>query len=247
MSSQQGGVAGSDWSPAGAARVAGLCYLVAGLSGAFSFMYVARLIVLGNTDQTIANILNNEAVFRLGVAAELVSAVFMIVLAVILYRLFSGAHKTLALLMAIFAIASAPISFLNVLNETTALSLLKAGAALPVMEAEERQSLAMLFLNQHRHGLMIAQVFWGLWLAPAGLILLKVGALSRLVGILLLAACIAYVLSTAAWLLRLEPRAPVETFKLIAAGIGEVAFVTWLLVGKIAPGLVERAGNADGG
>lgn len=38
----------------------------------------------------------------------------------------------------------------------------------------------------------IASIFWGLWLAPLGWLILKSGAVPRVLGVLLLLGCIGY-------------------------------------------------------
>ena len=54
------------------ARIAGLLYLVNGVTGFFGFIYVPRrLIVSGNAAATANNILASERLFRLGIISEL--------------------------------------------------------------------------------------------------------------------------------------------------------------------------------
>src|SRR5215470_6562455 len=55
------------------ARIAGRLYLVNGITGYFSIVYVLRrLIVSGNAVATAANILGSQRLFRLGIAAEVI-------------------------------------------------------------------------------------------------------------------------------------------------------------------------------
>ncbi|MHC4073208.1 MAG: DUF4386 domain-containing protein, partial [Planctomycetota bacterium] len=46
--------------------------------------------------------------------------------------------------------------------------------------------LVMLFLDLHKHGIGIAQIFWGLWLLPLGYLVFKSGFLPRILGVLLI-------------------------------------------------------------
>jgi Domain of unknown function (DUF4386) len=50
----------------------------------------------------------------------------------------------------------------------------------------------MLFLQVHFQGFMVAQLFWGLWLIPFGLLVYKSGFLPRILGALLIIACFGY-------------------------------------------------------
>jgi hypothetical protein len=55
------------------ARIAGLLYLVNGVTGFFGIIYVpSRLIVSGNAAATANNILASERLFRLGIVSELI-------------------------------------------------------------------------------------------------------------------------------------------------------------------------------
>jgi hypothetical protein len=37
----------------------------------------------------------------------------------------------------------------------------------------QREALAMLFLRLHNHGVLVNEVFWGLWLFPFGLLVYR--------------------------------------------------------------------------
>jgi hypothetical protein len=57
------------------ARLAGVLYLVNGVTGFFSIIYVpGRLIVSGNAAATANNSLASERLFRIGIVSELVCA-----------------------------------------------------------------------------------------------------------------------------------------------------------------------------
>src|SRR5580698_10189903 len=107
------------------ARIAGMLYLVNGLTGFFGIVYVpSRLVVSGKAAATAQNILASERLFRLGIASELICAVEFIFLLLVLYRLLGGVDRTHASLMLILGLAFVPLMCLNVLNEIAALTLL---------------------------------------------------------------------------------------------------------------------------
>ena len=84
------------------ARIAGLLYLVNGVTGFFGIIYVpSRLIVSGNAAATANNILASERLFRLGIVSELICAAEFVFLLWVLYRLLSAVNKTHASLMVI--------------------------------------------------------------------------------------------------------------------------------------------------
>ena len=142
------------------ARIAGLLYLVNGLTGFFSIIYVpSRLIVTGNAAATANNILASERLFRVGIVSELVCAAEFVFLLSVLYRLFGNVNKTYASLMVILGLLQIPIMFVNALNEIAALALLRDADFRAVFDQPQRQALAMQFLNLHGEGFVVAGIF----------------------------------------------------------------------------------------
>src|SRR6516225_9527988 len=108
------------------ARIAGLLYLVNGVTGFFSIIYVpGKLIVSGNAAATAHNILASERLFRLGIASEVICAVEFIYVVWFLYQLLRGPSKTHAYLMVIFGLAFVPIMCMNAVSNVVALALLR--------------------------------------------------------------------------------------------------------------------------
>ena len=123
------------------ARIAGVLYLVNGVTGFFGIIYVpSRLIVSGNAAATAQNILASERLFRLGIVSELICAVEFIFLLWVLYRLLGGVNKTHASLMVILGLAFVPIMCVNVLNEIAALTLLRGADFLSVLGQPQREA-----------------------------------------------------------------------------------------------------------
>lgn len=52
--------------------------------------------------------------------------------------------------------------------------------------SSQRHAQAMLFLEMHRSGILLAQIFWGLWLLFLGSLVFRSGFLPRLLGIAVL-------------------------------------------------------------
>src|SRR5437773_1799178 len=76
------------------ARLAGVLYVLMGIPGAFFLQYVPRqLIVRGDPAATSAQLLGQEPLFRLGLAAELFSTIVFIFTALALYRLFKSVDR----------------------------------------------------------------------------------------------------------------------------------------------------------
>lgn len=176
-----------------AARVAGLLYLLTSIPGAVSLLYIpSHFIVWKDPMATAGKIAAAEYTFRLGIVCELLGFVGFIFVVRALYRLLAGVNQSLASLMVTLMLVSIPLSLLNVLNELAALILVRGGDSLSVFGEPQRDALAMLFLDLHFQGFMVAQVFWGLWLIPFGILVYRSGFLPRVFGVLLIVACFGY-------------------------------------------------------
>src|SRR5438477_436961 len=145
-------------------RFAGLPYLFMSIIGFFALGYVPnKLIVHANPAATATNISAHEALFRFGIASELIGQAGFIFVALVLYDLLKGVNRRHASLMVTLMVVSIPIAFLNELNSIAALALVRGADFLSIFEKPQREALAMLFLNLHFHGLVADEIFWGLW------------------------------------------------------------------------------------
>src|SRR5256886_14625828 len=176
------------------ARIADAIYLSLVLVAPFSMLYVpGKLIVRGNAAATADNILAHETMFRLSIFGDLIGHVIFICLAIALYRLLSGVNKTWAGLMVAFVLVSAAVGFLNTLNNIAALTLFRGADFLAVFDKPQRDALAYLFVRLHSQGILINEIFWGLWLFPFGLLIFRSGFLPRFIGVWLMINCFGYV------------------------------------------------------
>ena len=57
-----------------------------------------------------------------------------------------------------------------VLNEIAALTLIRGADFLSVFDKHQLEAMAMFFLRLPGQGLFVAQIFWGLWLLPFGVL-----------------------------------------------------------------------------
>jgi hypothetical protein len=177
-----------------AARIAGAIYLSMVFTAPFSLIYVpSKLIVRGNAAATADNIMAHETMFRLSILGDLIGQVIFICLAIALYRLLRDVSKPWAWLMVAFVLVSAAVCFMNVLNNIAALILFRGAEFLSVFDKPQRDALGMLFLRLHSHGIFNAEMFWGLWLFPFGLLVFRSGFMPRFIGVWLMINCFGYV------------------------------------------------------
>ena len=207
------------------ARLAGALYLALMPFGFFGIIYVPSiLLVPGDAARTSRNIMASEWLFRSGTVSHLISQIILIFLALVLYRLLKPVNKDHAVLMVVLALLAVPIAFLNEVNHLAALRLL-ANADDGAFTASQLQAQAMLLLDMRQDGMLVTQVFWGLWLVPLGFLVFKSGFLPRVLGVLLVIAGAGYVIDSATQLL--SPGLP--TIGLFTF-VGEILFTLWLLI-----------------
>ena len=211
-------------------RRTGLLYLLVSIPGAFALMYVPkRLFVHGDPAATIGNIASSETLFRCGIGAELIAQALFILVAMAMYELLKGVNQRQAALMVIFIAVSIPIAFLNELNSIAALLLLHGDGLLGAFDAPRRQALAMLFVKVHGYGFDVAGIFWGLWLFPMGLLVYRSGFIPRILGVLLVLHCFAYLINSLTSLVIPQYESAISPW-VMPFQFGELLFMFWILI-----------------
>jgi len=212
------------------ARVAGLLYLTLVIAPLRLIYIPSKLIVSGNAAATPSNIAAHQTLFRLGILTDLFTAVMGIFLTLALYRLFKGVDQFLAAMMVILgALMVTPIYFLNTLNDAATLLLVRGADFLSVFDKPQREAMAMLFLRLHHHGVVVNEVFWGLWLLPFGLLVYKSRFLPRFLGVWLVLNCFAYLAQSVTGIMwpQYEDVVGNYSFPLL---LGELAIMLWLII-----------------
>jgi uncharacterized protein DUF4386 len=211
-------------------RFAGSLYLLFSIVGFFAMMYVpSKLIVHGNAAATASNISASETLFRLGIAAQLICHAGFIFVVLALYDLLKGVNRRHASLMVILLVVQIPIAFLNELNSIAALILVRGADFLSVVEKPQRDALAMLFLNLHFEGLVVDEIFMGLWLLPLALLVYRSRFLPRFLGVWLALGGFSWVILSLTEVLSPQYYDKVFTYSQPAA-FGEIAFMLWLVI-----------------
>lgn len=210
------------------ARIAGLLYLVVVITGMFSLAYVPKqLFIWDDPAKTFTNIRGNESLFRMSLASSVICYIAFIFLPVVLYRLLRSVNERQAKVMALLAIISAPISFINLQNKYAILDLL----AVPEnADLSGLQNQVMLYLNQYNNGILITTIFWGLWLLPFGYLVYKSDFLPRLLGIFLMLGCFGYLINFFGNTLSLGYGSTgIPGYLRMLPAIGEIGTCLWLL------------------
>ena len=211
------------------ARLAGLLYLVFLVTSIFAGVVRGNLVVFGDAAATANNIRGSEWLFRLDFLSDLLSALFFLLAAWALYVLLKGIDKNLALLFVFLMGGGVAVQCVSLLSQFAGLLLLSGADYMKVFQADQLQALALLFLNLHRNGFMIAQMFYGTWLLPLGYLVYRSGFLPRILGILLMLDFVGVLI----WFLQffLLPGYDVITYPGLAVSfVAEVSLSLWLLI-----------------
>jgi hypothetical protein len=207
-----------------------LLYLLASIIGFFCLAYVpGKLIVSGDATATANHIRASKTLLRFGIASELIAFTIFIFVVLALYRLFKAVSEKHAVAMATLLLISIPISLLNLLNEIAALVLVSGASFLSAFEKGQLDALAYMFLRLHGQGLIVAQIFWGLWLFPFGILVIRSGFIPRFLGYLLFIAASGYLASSFTSLLLPSYRHLVDQFAMVLEA-GELPIIFWLLI-----------------
>lgn len=216
-------------------RHAAFLYFLVGITAPVALMYVpGKLLVTGDATATANNLRSMEGLFRLGIACELFHQVIGIFLVLALYRLFKPVNHDRAVKMVIFSLLPVPIVFANVLNELAAHLLATAPSYLSTIDVATRDALAYFFMRLHGRGILIASIFWGLWLFPFAMLVIHSGFFPRILGYLMIAAGIGYLLAAFAQLVA-PPIAGVAGQIAMILEFGEIPIMVWLLVRAFRP------------
>jgi len=211
------------------ARTAGVLYFVYIITTMFADISRTKLIVLGNAAATAKNVLASEGLFRLGFVSDVLAGVLFLLAAWALYVLLKPVDQNIALLFLLLNLGGVVVQCLNMLNLFSAVLLLSGADYLKVFQADQLQTLAMLFLYLYKNGFLIAQFFYAAWLFPLGYLVFKSGYLPRLLGIVLMVECFAWLLYPLQFFL--FPSFTVINYLSFSIGfIGEFSLTLWLLI-----------------
>ena len=217
-------------SPKRLARIAGLLYLGVGLFGGFAEGYVEpKMYVAGDAAATAGNVVANADLVRIGVVADLVDQVLLVFLALTLYVLFKHVQQGVARAMVVLVVIAAAIASLNAVFEFEGLRVATGAVDLSALGPEGSNAMVLLLLDTQHYGLLIAQIFFGLWLIPLGYLTLKSGWFPKALSVILIVAGGSYLVDLLAAFLVPDFGQLIHGFIAILCIIAEVWMLGYLL------------------
>lgn len=211
------------------AHQAGLLYFLFMIVAIVGEFFFPAFMVPEDAAATASKIAAAEPTYRIGILIGFVTLVIFIFLVVSLYKLLKDVDKSQAILMVLLVSIGVAIALANLLNKFAPLVLLSGADYLSVFSKPQLDALALGFLRLHSSGATVSMAFWGLWLLPFGILVIKSGFFPRLLGILLLVAGFAYLTSSVTSMVLPEYRQVVARV-MMPFYFGEVPIIFWLLI-----------------
>jgi hypothetical protein len=224
------------------ARLAGALYLATAIVGPFGLVYVpTTVIVPGDAAATAASLLAHEPLFRWGIVADLFAGTTLILAVLLLHRLLRVVNATQAAAMAVLYLVAVPLGLVSTAQRLGALAVLKGGDVYAAFSEPQREALAMVLIRLGNPAVIVAELFWGLWLFPLGMLVIRSGFLPKALGVLLIVNGAAYVVMCLTSLVVPE-YAAIPGKYLFPALFGELWLALWLVIKgiRVPEGSVAR-------
>ena len=232
-------------SPKRLARFAGLLYLLVGLFGGFAEGFMEpKMYVAGNAAATAHNVVANAGLVRLGVVADLLDQAIFVFLAMALFVLLKHVNKGVAAAMVILVAIAAGIGSLNAVFEFDGLRVATDSSFAAGLGTAGSNAVVMLLLDAQHYGLLIDQIFFGLWLAPLGYLVYKSGLFPKTLGVALILGSVCYIVDLLVLFLAPDIGQRIASFVVIPSALAEIWTVGYLLVIGVrtaAPGRATAA------
>jgi hypothetical protein len=224
-------------SPKRLARIAGVLYLLNGITAGFSFGYVlSKTYVPGNAASTAANVLANPGLVRLGGIFDLFQATEWAFLAMTLYLLLRHVHQNAASAMVVLVAIGSAVTCLNDVFQFESVRVATDASYAATLGAAGSSAVVLLLLDLHHYGFLIAQIFFGLWLVPLGYLAYRSAMFPKPLGVGLIVAGACYLVGMLAVFLVPDSGERINSIVTIPCTIAEVSMLLYLLlVGVKAP------------
>lgn len=212
------------------ARVGGLLYLIIICAGFFGEIFVRqKLVVSADPMKTAMNILSSEQLWRIGIAGDLLQHVCDAGVMVVLYLLLKPVNRHLALAALILNIISSASLVAMKLNQIQALFPLAKQHYLDAFTVEQLNTLSYFSIRSDAYGFGVGLIFFGFECVVLGYLIFKSLYFPRIIGILVMAAGICYVVNSFTLIVSPKLASVLAPAILVPSLIGELTFCLWLI------------------
>lgn len=185
--------------------------------GVLGLNYIPSLLIFAeDAAKTADAISQNQMLFRIGVAANVLMNIVFVFAAIFLYKLLSETNRDLAALMVILALIGVPIA------------LLGEAASLMALKQINMPDQMMNLLGMHDNAYVMAGVFWGAWLFPLGFLVLDSGYFPKFIACAVLVGGLGHLLGAFAKII--VPNLVIAGTICEILTMGELVFALWLII-----------------
>jgi hypothetical protein len=215
------------------ARFTGLWYLLLGVTGMIGFLLIRpQLYVAGDAQATLDNLASNPGLAHLSVGLEFAIILTQAAVALWFYKLFADINRVAAVGIMAFGLLNAAAIMASATFMATAVSVATGGTPAPAGDAASAVGL-LASLSENAWG--VGNLFFGLWLIPMGWAVVSSARMPRVLGWILIAGGIGYVLSGLIKYGIADAPGPVVEGLALVASVGEFWMIGYLLIMGIRP------------
>lgn len=200
-------------------RIAGLWYLAVIVFG------IGAEVIRSAIPEPIAH----EALFRVGLVGDIVMMVSFVFLGLAFYRWLADVDRIGARLMVVLVAVSVSINMTNLANHYSALLWL-TDPQLAAAAGPQGAAFSLAAERLYRVTYEFANVFFGLWLVPLGLLLFRSGQVPRWLGVLVVIAGVSFLVDTGVKFLAPGLSTWVAPVAAVPSTLGEFGVCLWLLI-----------------
>ena len=218
------------------ARRAGILYVVMSALMIFGYMYVPATFYIGDAAATARKIMEGALMYRVTVLVSLVAQILFIFVVLTLYQLFRDVDRAKARLMVALVCVAVAAEIVNIANRLAPLIMLKDPDFLAMFPKPQLDTLATGYIALGNNLGQFLTAFWGLWLFPFGILVIKSGFFPKILGYLLFASGIGYVVTCFAFIVVPAQLHTIRQF-LFPLYFGELGIVLWMAImgAKVRP------------
>ncbi len=211
-------------------RLAGFLLLFAMASGIFGESVVrGSLLVRGDSERTVENILDSERFYRLGMAADVATFLSVLILIWALHSLLKHVDSRLALLALLLRLVEVGVHVVAVVFTMSALTLINSAESLPGFTCEQIEGLSILALRSQGFAMNLGFIFLGVGSSVYAYLFLRSGSIPKaiavwgvLASLAMVAICFVCIVFPEARAYQLPAMAPMFVY--------EIALGAWLLL-----------------
>jgi hypothetical protein len=215
-------------SPQTTARLAGALWLIVIAVSIASLFAAPSVNINGSPAETAASILAAETPYRFAFALLFVGSLCYLGVTALLYELVRPINRSVALFGAFAGLAGLTIGAASAVNELGALDLLKQASTAAPAAANQLQTIAQFALRDGPE-FKVGMVFFGLQIASVGYLLLRSALVPRIIGGVLVAGGLSYIITSFATFVAPALGARLSPLVIPIAILGEGSLTLWLL------------------